>query len=93
MGGFTQPRQVFATITEPSIGLTEPPVSGILGLAWSSIASTNATPFWENQAQEGDESTAEFGFFLARYADNATATADEQDGGEFSFGSVIQCLP
>ena len=66
--------------------VVEPPSSGLLGLAWQSIAQTGATPFLQNLAQSGDLTTPEFAFYLERYQDDPNATADETSGGEFTVG-------
>ena len=85
MGAFTQTGRTFGVVTNAGDDLLAPSTSGILGLAWSSLAETG-TPFWETLAENGELSTAEFGFFLARYQDDENASADETSGGEFTLG-------
>jgi len=84
-GGFTQTNQAFAAVIDGSGMITSPPASGLMGLAWSSLSETG-TPLWENLAESGQETVAEFGVYLARYQNDTTATADELDGGEFTLG-------
>jgi hypothetical protein len=45
MAGFSVSNQVFAVCDEVSSNLLTSPVSGLLGLAWDSIASSRAIPF------------------------------------------------
>ena len=66
--------------------VVEAPSSGLLGLAWQSIAQTGGTPLFQNLAQSGDLTTPEFAFYFERYQDDPSASADEASGGELTIG-------
>jgi len=85
LGGFTHAGQTLTVIENGSGNLLSAPQSGLLGLAWGSIAE-EGTPFWLNLVQSGQESMKEFGFFLARFQDDQSASVDEKQGGEFTLG-------
>ena len=42
-----------AVVNATSNGLLSRPVSGLMGLAFQTIAASGATPFWENLVQSG----------------------------------------
>ncbi|ORY24226.1 endopeptidase, partial [Naematelia encephala] len=88
MGGFTITGQTFAVVNDTSAQLISDPLSGLMGLAWKSIAQSGATPFWEALAASGSWSSAEMGFFLQRYRGDASASSVETNGGEFSMGGL-----
>jgi len=67
MAGFAVSNQVFAVCEQVSSGLLSEPVSGLLGLAWQTIASSRASPFWETLVSEGAWDEPVMGFFLTRY--------------------------
>lgn len=50
-----------------SDGLLTSPVSGLLGLAFETIASSGATPLWENLVESGAWDEQLMSFFLTRY--------------------------
>ncbi|PPQ78252.1 hypothetical protein CVT25_011711 [Psilocybe cyanescens] len=82
MGGFTIPSQTFLSVSTLTPGLVDGAISGIMGLAFSSIASTHATPFW--QALGSDQLSApELGFWLQRSNDDEVL---ETPGGVFTLG-------
>ena len=68
-----------------SSGLLNEPVSGLLGLAWQSIASSGATPFWENLYQNNAWDQPLMAFQLTRYQNDSRAAALEP-GGTFTMG-------
>src|SRR5262249_11923146 len=68
MAGFTVPNQVFATCDRVSDGLLQSPVSGLMGLAFETIASSHATPFWETLVTGGAWNDPVMAFHLTRYA-------------------------
>ena len=76
----------FAAVVLNGSDLGQAPASGILGLAWSRLATTGFQPFWQTLASSGQLNTSEFSFYFARYQNNKTATAIEADGGEFTLG-------
>jgi len=90
MGGFTISSQTFLTVDQLTSGLLDDPVSGIMGLAFSTIASTRATPFWQALANGNQLATQEMGFWLTR----ADPTSQEEDvpGGVFTLGGTNSSL-
>jgi cathepsin D len=91
MAGFSVPNQVFAICDQVSSGLLSDPVSGLLGLAWNTIASSGATPFWQTLAESGAWDSPVMAFHLTRFVDDSTAQALEP-GGSFTMGFVNQSL-
>lgn len=86
MGAYTISNQVFGVVTEGSDNLLSAPVSGLIGLAWQRLASSGATPFWQQLAQSGKWEYPAFGVYLKRYRDDPTATDVETDGGQLDLG-------
>jgi len=62
------------------------PLSGILGLAFESIAQTQAPPFWEAVLTSGQATEQTMGFFMKRYRGDLSAQTIEPEGGEFALG-------
>ncbi|RDB16308.1 Lysosomal aspartic protease [Hypsizygus marmoreus] len=91
MGGFTVQEQTFLAVNELSSGLLDGSVSGILGLAFSTIASTRATPFWQTLANNGQLTTPEMSFWMTRFRDVPTAS-EEEPGGVFTLGGTNSSL-
>ncbi|KAF8971140.1 aspartic peptidase domain-containing protein [Flammula alnicola] len=89
MGGFTIPNQNFLDVDDLTSGLLDGAVSGIMGLAFSAIASTRATPFWQALVNGNQLTTPEMGFWLER-----TNNAQVQDvpGGVFTLGGTNSSL-
>ncbi|KAJ3772679.1 aspartic peptidase domain-containing protein [Lentinula raphanica] len=79
LGGFTVSDQTFLLADELTNGLLDGPVSGIMGLAFESIASTDSTPFWQALVNAGDLSSPEMSFWLAREGSTVS-------GGVFTLG-------
>jgi cathepsin D len=67
MAGFSVSNQTFAVCDTVSSGLLASPVSGLLGLAFKSIASSGATPFWEALVANGAWDSPVMSFQLTRY--------------------------
>lgn len=66
MAGFSVTNQVFGICDQVSEGLLNSPVSGLMGLAWNTIASTGATPFWQTLAESGKWDSPLMAFQLTR---------------------------
>jgi hypothetical protein len=64
------------------------PLSGIFGLAFQSIAQTEAPPLWEAVMKSGQVTEQTMGFFLQRYRGDPSAQSVESQGGEFTLGSL-----
>ncbi|ADV23137.1 endopeptidase [Cryptococcus gattii E566] len=92
MGGFTVTDQTFGVVTTTSADLISYPLSGLMGLAWQSIASSGATPFWQTLAASGKWDAPEMGVYLKRYRGDNTASQVETDGGEILFGGLNSSL-
>ena len=73
---FIVPNQTFGVVDHVSSSLLRPPVSGLLGLGFQSIASSQATPPWEALVKQGAWKDPLMGFYFTRY-NNATSL-DEQ---------------
>ncbi|KAF8517900.1 aspartic peptidase domain-containing protein [Hysterangium stoloniferum] len=91
MAGFQVPDQVFAICNLVSQNLLNAPVSGLLGLAFQTIATSQAPPFWQTLATGGALSQPLFSFFITRFVDDSDAAADEV-GGEFLLGATNTSL-
>ncbi|KAJ3563090.1 hypothetical protein NP233_g9166 [Leucocoprinus birnbaumii] len=87
MGGFTITDQTFVQVDRISEGLTDSPRSGLMGLAFSTIAITHATPFWEALSNGGQLQKKEMSFWLKRLGDDASAP-NVASGGVFTLGGT-----
>jgi hypothetical protein len=67
MAGFSVSNQVFAICDQVSSGLLSSPVSGLMGLAFQTIAASKATPFWQTLVSQGAWDEPLMAFFLTRY--------------------------
>jgi len=87
--GFEVSQQVFAAVNNVSDGILEDTISGLLGLAFQTIASSGATPLVESLAQQANAlDEPSFGFFLTRFDDVLTSQDNAaQFGGQFSLGT------
>jgi cathepsin D len=91
MGGFTVPSQTFLSVDAMTSGLVDAPVSGLMGLAFDSLASTQATPFWQAVTNNNQLSAPEMSFWLARDANPSSATS-LAPGGIFTLGGTNSSL-
>ncbi|EGN95223.1 hypothetical protein SERLA73DRAFT_187569 [Serpula lacrymans var. lacrymans S7.3] len=91
IAGFSVANQTFGAVNAVSSGLLNTPVSGLIGLAWQSIASSGATPLWETLANSGKWDQPLMAFQLTRFI-NATSPQALEPGGTFTMGSVNQSL-
>lgn len=78
-------------VTTTTAQLLSGSVSGILGLAFSTIASTRSVPFWEALLNANQLASPEMGFWLTRFNDQRNA-AEEEVGGVFTLGGVNSTL-
>ncbi|KAF7309807.1 Aspartic peptidase A1 [Mycena indigotica] len=90
MAGFSVSNQIFAVCDAVSSGLLTNPVSGLLGLAWQSIASSGATPLWQTLAANSWDSPV-MAFQLTRFL-NQSRASDREFGGSFTMGFVNNSL-
>ncbi|CAL1706109.1 unnamed protein product [Somion occarium] len=91
MGGFTNTQQTMLVATQLSSGLLDGVASGIMGLAFEALASTESTPFWQGLLQGSQLATPEMSFWLTRELDNRNARENEF-GGEFTLGGTNSSL-
>ncbi|KAI0917955.1 hypothetical protein AcV5_002754 [Taiwanofungus camphoratus] len=92
LAGFKVNSQTFAVVNQVSNGVLSTPVSGLMGLAWSNIASSGATPFWQSLAiSSGTLDSPLFAFQLTRF-NNASNVQDLEPGGTFTMGAVNNSL-
>lgn len=95
MGGFSVTQQAFGLVNQTvtsgssssSSSLIDAPLSGLMGLAFASIANSGATPWWQTLA-ENTWSDPEFGVFLQRWRGVSTVQDVESQGGEIVFGGL-----
>ena len=91
MGGFTVNPQTFLVVTDMSQGLLDGDTSGIMGLAFQSLASTRAVPFWDALTNAGQFAQPEFSFWLTRFI-NTQNPSDNEPGGVFTLGGTNSTL-
>ncbi|OAX43184.1 aspartic peptidase A1 [Rhizopogon vinicolor AM-OR11-026] len=91
MAGFSISNQGFAVVDSVSEGLLTSPVSGLLGLGWSSLATSQQTPFWQTLAASGALDSALFAVQLTRYTNDSNAQTLEP-GGVLNMGYTNSSL-
>ena len=85
LGGYNVSHQGFGLVDELSVDLLSANVSGLLGMGWSSLAASGATPFWQNLWQADVLPFPGFAFSLSRYGNVSNADTIE-DGGSLTIG-------
>ncbi|TCD62855.1 hypothetical protein EIP91_006336 [Steccherinum ochraceum] len=86
--GFDVSSQTFGLVDGTSSGLLTSPVSGLMGLAFQSLATSGATPFWQAITNtRGALSNPLFGVQLTRF-NNASGATTLEPGGTFDFGTT-----
>ena len=65
--------------------LLDSPVSGLMGLAWQSLSSSGATPFWQSLFEGNVWDQPLMAFYLTRFLNVSNANAQEP-GGVFTMG-------
>ncbi|KIK60512.1 hypothetical protein GYMLUDRAFT_43837 [Collybiopsis luxurians FD-317 M1] len=91
MAGFSVSNQVFAVCDVVSDNLLNNPVSGLLGLAFQTIASSGASPLWETLASSNSWDQPLMAFQLTRFNNDSNA-GDLQAGGTFTMGATNSSL-
>jgi cathepsin D len=91
MAGFSVSNQIFAVCDVVSDGLLNNPVSGLLGLAFQTIASSQASPLWETLASSGSWDQQLMAFQLTRF-NNVSNAGELEVGGTFTMGAVNNSL-
>lgn len=87
LAGQTVDSQTFLVVDDVSQNLLDGNVTGILGLAFQSLAATGAVPLWAQLIADGKLTNPEFGFYLTRFVDDESAL-EEEPGGTFTLGGV-----
>ncbi|EPQ53925.1 acid protease [Gloeophyllum trabeum ATCC 11539] len=90
MAGFQVKNQAFGLCDQVQ-GILSPPLSGLMGLAWSGLASQLTTPFWQTLASANAWSEPVMSFQLTRF-NNATNVESLEPGGQFTMGFLNQSL-
>ncbi|OCH87875.1 acid protease [Obba rivulosa] len=91
MGGFTVNPQKFLLVEQMTSGLLDGDVSGIMGLAFQALATTQATPFWEALVNNNQFASPEMSFWLTRFIDDQN-TQQNEPGGELTLGGTNSTL-
>ncbi|KAF8322232.1 acid protease [Clavulina sp. PMI_390] len=86
MQGFTIQGQGMGVMTTLSANVLQGSLSGLMGLAWPDLAQTGATPWWLAVANSNAWTSPMFGFYLARFIDDASAQTVESQGGSMDLG-------
>ncbi|KAF7376646.1 Acid protease [Mycena sanguinolenta] len=90
MGNFSLTGQGFLSVESVSEDLLSGSVSGIMGLAFSAIASTGVTPFWQGIISDNQLAAPEMAFWLTRF--RGKTFKDEEPGGSFTLGGTNSSL-
>ncbi|KAI1794469.1 acid protease [Ganoderma leucocontextum] len=91
MAGLSIKAQTFAVATATTSNLLSQPVSGLMGLAFQSISSSQATPLWQALATSGALDQPLMAFQLTRFTDDPNAQ-ELEPGGTFNLGAVNTSL-
>jgi cathepsin D len=91
MAGFSVSSQGFGVVDAVSTNLLLSPVSGLLGLAWQSIAISSQMPLWQTLASGNAWDSALFAVQLTRYKNDST-TQELEPGGVLNMGYTNSSL-
>ncbi|KAJ6625352.1 aspartyl protease [Mycena sp. CBHHK59/15] len=91
MGTFSTSSQGFLSVEKTTDGLFSGSVSGIMGLAFGAIASTQAVPFWQSLISSNQLAAPEMAFWLTRFR-GANNVQVEEPGGSFTLGGTNASL-
>jgi len=91
MGNFVIRNQTYLSVTRTTMNLLRGSVSGIMGLAFATIAATTATPFWLNLQETNQLREPIMSFQLNRFIDDDLAGVEEP-GGTFTLGGTNSSL-
>lgn len=83
MGGFTVENQIFGLVDQMTVDLTSGTVSGILGLAFQSLANSGATPWWQTVQSGSQWDEPVMSFFLTRFVFPARLSPIMSDRNRF----------
>jgi len=91
MGNFIVRDQTYLSVTRTSMNLLRGSISGIIGLAFTPIAATGATPFWLRLLEANQLKEPSMSFQFTRFLDDDLA-AVEEPGGIFTLGGTNSSL-
>lgn len=91
MDGLTVSSQTMGIVDQLYGNVISSPASGLMGLAFQSLAETRAQPFWQALISENQLDSPEMGFHLARY-NNDPSNREEIVGGAFTIGGTNSSL-
>ncbi|KAG8215009.1 acid protease [Butyriboletus roseoflavus] len=91
MAGFSVMNQQFGSVTSTSSNFLRNPITGLIGLAWQSLSSSGAMPFWQALAGGGSWDSPLMAVQLTRYI-NDTLAGDLEPGGSLTMGYVNESL-
>ncbi|KIJ20642.1 hypothetical protein PAXINDRAFT_165539 [Paxillus involutus ATCC 200175] len=91
MAGFAIKNQQFGSVTSTSSNFLQNPVQGLIGLAWQSLSTSGAMPFWQALASGGSWDSPLMAFQLSRFLNDSHAGSLEP-GGSLTMGYVNASL-
>jgi cathepsin D len=87
IGSYTMGDQVFAVVNNVTGSLLDRGRTGIMGLAFESLAVSRSTPFWQSLVNGNQLSSPEMSFFITRFP-NAVSSSQVVSGGTFTLGGT-----
>ncbi|KAJ6618195.1 aspartic peptidase domain-containing protein [Mycena sp. CBHHK59/15] len=87
MGTFSVSSQGFLLVEQLTQGLVDGSVSGLIGLAFQSLAETAAAPFWQALINNNQLTSPEMAFQLTR-----STSENDEPGGVFTLGGTNSTL-
>ncbi|KAF9258848.1 acid protease [Marasmius fiardii PR-910] len=91
LGPFTIQSQTLLAVSTVSSGLLEGTVSGILGLGFNTISSTQSMPLWQALANNGQLSSPDMSFWMTRLRGTSNRRV-EAPGGIMTLGGTNSSL-
>ena len=85
-------QRLIVSVDQTTNNLIDGTASGLMGLGFQTIASTQAVPFWQALLDNKQLSAPEMSIWLARFNNVPTASQEEQNGGAFTLGGVNSSL-
>ncbi|GAA6002934.1 hypothetical protein JCM10207_001904 [Rhodosporidiobolus poonsookiae] len=87
-GSYSATQQIFAVADSVADVVDSLPSDGIMGMAFSTIASSGAPTFFENLITQGSVSQQVFSYYMTRASDSTTKTKGTIAGGELCIGCI-----
>lgn len=88
LGGYTVPQQIFALADQSAPVLEALPCDGLMGMGFSTIATSGAPTPFENLMSAGTVSNPYFSFYLQRARDLTSRSTGTIGGGELCIGCI-----